>query len=150
MSEAFPVVESARIPIDERLLTSPLTNLDEVRMRGTKCLSCDEVFFGKYLSCENCGGVEMQELRLSQRGKLYSYTIMRGKPSPNYKGPDPFVPYGVGLVELPEGCRIMAPLSITEGLQVGMQMELVIEPLYRNAEGHEVIAFKFKPVDGGH
>jgi uncharacterized OB-fold protein len=123
---------------------------EEVRLRGTRCLSCGEVFFGKYVSCENCGGTDVQEIRLSQHGKLYSYTVMRGKPSPNYKGPDPFVPYGVGLIELPEGCRVMAPLTIIEGLYVGMQMELVIETLYRNAEDCEVVAFKFKPVDGEH
>jgi hypothetical protein len=44
----------------------------------------------------------------------------------------------------------MAPLTIIEGLYVGMQMELVIETLYRNAEDCEVVAFKFKPVDGEH
>jgi len=43
----------------------------------------------------------------------------------------------------------MTPLSITEGLYVDMEMELVIETLYRNAEGREVVAFKFKPADGG-
>ncbi len=150
MPEAFSAVESTRVPIDERLLTSPLTVLEDVRLRGTRCLSCGEVFFGKYFSCENCGGADMQETRLSQRGKLYSYTVMWGKPSKNYKGPAPFVPFGIGLVELPEGCRIIAPLSIIEGLYVGMQMELVIETLYRNAEGYEVIAFKFNPVKGEH
>ena len=28
-----------------------------------------------------------------------------------YKGPEPFVPFALGLVELPEGLRVMSPLE---------------------------------------
>jgi len=75
-----------------------LNVLEEVRLRGTRCLSCGEVFFGRYVSCENCGAAMCRKSRLGRRGKLYSYTVMRVKPSRNYKGPDPLFLTESGLL----------------------------------------------------
>jgi len=88
-------------------------------------------------------------LPLSRRGTLYSFTVQRFKPPPPYKGPEPFVPYGVGMIELPEGLRVTAVLE--EGdparLQVGMEMELVVASLFEDAEGNEVLGYKFRSVN---
>ena len=138
-----------RIAIDETLLTTPLDPVEQVRLRGTKCRSCGEVFFGKRSGCENCGSEDMEETVLSNRGKLYTYTTIEHLPPGDYKGPrDPFIPFVEGLVELPEGCRIVAPLTVSrnEDVKIGMDLELVIDKLYEDADGNEVMAFKFKPV----
>ena len=57
------------------------------------------------------------------------------------------VPYGVGLVDFPEGARIVAHLAEhdPEKLKVGMDMIMVIDKLFDDEEGNEVIGFKFKP-----
>jgi len=138
-----------RIPIDETLLTAPLDPVEQVRLRGTKCRSCGEVFFGKRVGCENCGSEDMEETVLSNRGKLYTYTIIVHLPPGDYKGPrDPFIPFGEGLVELTDGCRIVAPLTVNkdEDIKIGMDLELVVDKLCQDADGNEVMAFKFKPV----
>ena len=139
---------ATRIPIDETLLTTPLDPVEQVRLKGTKCRNCGEVFFGKRPSCENCTSDDLEEILLSRRGKLYTYTIIGHKPPGDYKGPDPFVPFGEGLVELPEGLRIVAPLTVNknEDIKIGMDLELLVEKLYVDEEGNEVMAFKFKPV----
>jgi uncharacterized OB-fold protein len=49
---------------------------------------------------------------LSTTGTIFSYTIVR-VPVPGYTGP---VPYGLGIVELPEGIRISSVL-VTESLE---------------------------------
>ena len=46
----------------------------------------------------------MEALVLSRRGRLYSYTVGR-MDSTHFKAP-----YSVGLVDLPEGVRVFAPL----------------------------------------
>ncbi len=111
------------------------------RLLGNKCKSCGKVFFPKAQFCFNCFDKGMEEVGLSRRGKLYSYTI--GRMASTHFRP----PYAVGLVDLPEGVRVFAPLIMTgDGMYtIGMEMELVIEELWR--ENHnQIIGYKFKPV----
>ena len=142
----------AKVPINETLLTTPMEPIEQVRLKGTKCRNCGEVFLGKHIGCENCGSEDLEPVILGNKGKLWSFTVVDAPPPGDYKGgpKDPFTPFGVGLVELPEGCRIIAPLSTNkpEDLKacIDKEMELVVEKLYENEEGNEVMAFKFKPV----
>ena len=136
-----------KVPIKEGLFTSPLDPLEAVRLAGSRCRSCGEVFLGKRVFCENCSRDGMEDLPLSQRGKLWSYTVIRHQPPPGYKGPDPFVPYGLGLVELPEGIRVLSPIDCElNKIKIGMELKSKIYKLYENEEGNEVIAFTFQPV----
>ncbi|MFC1981456.1 Zn-ribbon domain-containing OB-fold protein [Chloroflexota bacterium] len=135
-----------QIPIKEGLLTTPLFPFQQVRLMGCKCRACGEVFFGKRLGCENCSREDMEEIILSNRGKLYTYTVIEHLPPGDYKGPDPFIPYGVGLVELPEGLRIVALLTESHNLKIDMELELVVDKFYEDKDGNEVITFKFKPI----
>jgi len=88
---------------------------------------------------------------LSRRGKLFTFTVNHYQPPPPYHPPDPFVPYATGVVELPEGLMIqgmIAPGYDEKSLKVGMEMELIIDKLYEDEEGSEVLSWKFKPVSG--
>ncbi|MFC2032212.1 Zn-ribbon domain-containing OB-fold protein [Chloroflexota bacterium] len=140
-----------KVPIDETLLTTPLEPVEQVRLKGTKCRNCGEAYLGKRFGCENCGSDDMESVILGKRGKLWSFTTVDAPPPGNYKGgpKDPFTPFGVGLVELPEGCRILTVLTENnpEELKacIDKEVELVVEKLYENEEGNEVVTFKFKP-----
>ena len=133
-----------RIPYVEGFLTSPLSDLEKVRLKGTRCRSCGEVHLGEVPACKNCQSAEMESLLLSNRGKLYSYTIVRYRPPGDYKGPD--VPFAVGMIELPEGLRLLAPLeeSDFEKLKVDGEVELVVHKLFEDEDANEVIAYRFK------
>lgn len=136
-----------RIPIQEGMLTSPLEEEKTTRLAGTRCRECGEVFLGKRISCENCCGRNMEGLSFSPRGILWSYTIIQNPPPAGYKVPGPFKPFGLGLVELPEGIRVLSPIDgPLEKLRIGLPLECRIYPLYVNKEGQEVMAFKFQPV----
>jgi uncharacterized OB-fold protein len=144
-----PLKQSKRVPIREDLFTQPLDRLEAVRLKGSRCRNCGEVFLGKAPACGNCVGEKMEELILSNRGTLWSYTILRYQPPGNYKGPtDPYIPFAEGLVELPEGIRILAPLTEHDfdKIKIGMPLELVVDKLYTDDNNNEVIAFSFKPV----
>ncbi len=111
------------------------------RLLGNKCKSCGKIYFPKARFCFSCFDKEMEEVGLSRRGKLYSYTI--GRMASTHFQP----PYAVGLIDLPEGVRVFGPLIMTEDgtYTIGMEMELVIEELWR--ENHnQIVGYKFKPV----
>jgi uncharacterized OB-fold protein len=135
--------------IKEDLFSTPLLPLESVCLKGVKCRNCNETFFGHRRYCQNCGSSNLKEIVLSRRGKLFSYTIARYPPPGDYKGPrDPYVPFAIGSVELPEGLRIIAPLTDCniDSLEVDMPVELVIESFYRDEHDCEVIRYAFKPV----
>ena len=132
-----------RIPIRERLLSTPLSPLKDVRLLGSKCKDCGEVGLGEVSSCQNCAGENLEVIPLGQSGKLWTYTVIRNRPPGDFKGK---VPMGEGLVELPEGIRVKSPLGgDVEKLEIGMDLKFTAYPLYENENGDEVIAFKFDP-----
>ena len=135
------------VPIKDGLFTMPLIPPEQVRLIGSKCHLCGEVSLGKRTTCPNCVGEDMEELPLGRRGNLWSYTVIRNRPPGDYKGPDPFIAFGLGLVELPEGIQVVAPIAgDVDKLNVGMELELEVYKLYQDAEGNDVMAFKFKPI----
>lgn len=137
-----------KIPIKEGLFTMPLMPMEKVRLLGSKCKSCAEVGLGKRFTCVHCGGAEMEEIPLSCKGKLWTYTVIRHKPPGDYKGPEPFIPFGLGLVELPEGIRVLSLISGDhDKLRIGMDLELEVYPLYVDENKNEVLAFRFRPVE---
>lgn len=79
---------------------------------------------------------------LSRRGRLVSYTIQRYQP-PLFKM-DPFNPFAIGLIELPEGINVLGILTTIENLKLGLDMELVVEALYVE-DGKEIMTWKFRP-----
>ena len=136
-----------QIPISEGFFTWPA---DEPKLIGGRCKSCGRYFFpkGYPLHKIGCRNQDVEEVLLGRRGKLRSFTWQCYKPPPPYKGPDPFVPYGIGMVELPEGINVVGIISAgsIDELKMGMDVELVIEPLYQDEQGNEHLTWKFRPV----
>jgi len=135
-----------KVPVVEGLFTWPS---DEPQLIGTKCTSCGNYFFPKKMACSNpdCKEKKVEDTLLSRRGKLYSYTIQYYPPPPPFKYTEPFMPYGIGLIELPEGVRLPAMLTISDpaDIKIGMDVEMVVEKQYEDEEGNEVVTYKFKP-----
>jgi uncharacterized OB-fold protein len=91
----------------------------------------------------------MGEHLLARKGRLWAWTTQEfPPPSPPYTGPtgDAFVSYGVGYVELGNEVRVETRLTETEGLRIGMDMELVLVPFRTDDDGNEVVTFAFRPV----
>lgn len=110
---------------------------------GHRCKLCRNVFFPRRFICPECFKEgTLEEIRLSTRGKLYTFCVLERGPM----GFDP--PYAVGYIDLPEGLRIYSLLTAAsmEKLRIGMKMELVIEKIRLDSEGNEIIGYKFKPV----
>jgi len=138
-----------RVPIRAGLLTGSLSELDSVRLAGSRCTSCKETSLGVLGVCPNCGGTTLREVALNDRGVLWTYTIVRHRPPGDYKGPEPFVPFGLGLVEVPEGVRVLAPiLGDIDSLKIGLPLRF--KPYVRKeGDSREVVAFAFEPLSEG-
>jgi uncharacterized OB-fold protein len=136
----------SQIPVQKGLFSWPA---EEPRLIGSRCRGCGEVAFPSQKSCPSCAGDQTEEILLSRRGTLWTWTIQRfPPPTPPYQpSHDPFVPFGVGYIELPEGVRVESRLTENDParLAIGMPMELVIEKYRSDAGGDERMSFAFRP-----
>jgi uncharacterized protein len=86
---------------------------------------------------------------LQRSGRLWSYTVQRFRPkSPPYAGPETFVPWAVGYVELPgetivEARIVDVPL---DRIEIGMPLELTLVPL-DPAAAEPILIHAFGPVE---
>jgi uncharacterized protein len=148
LAQMSTLVEKKRVPIREGIFTSLDAPLESVRLQGSKCRNCGEVAFGITTTCQNCSAEDTEIIPLSKDGFLWTYTVIRNRPPGDYKGPDPYVPFAEGLVELPEGIRILSPLGgDPEKVKIGMKLKLKIYKLYSDANGNDVIAWRFDPIE---
>jgi uncharacterized OB-fold protein len=133
-----------RILVGEGLFTVPKSPSEESHLIGSKCKECGEIAFPKQSTCLNCQSESVEEILLGPGAKLYSFTNVNNPVPEGYKGP---LPYGVGLLEFPEGIRVEALLteSDPERIKIGMEMVLVVEKLFEDDDGNEVIGFRFRP-----
>jgi uncharacterized OB-fold protein len=99
------------------VVTEGLIRLCPPRLLGAHCQTCDRVSFPAAKWCPYCRSAELESKWLSSTGTIFSYTIVR-TPVPGYTGP---VPYGLGVVELPERIRIKTVLVAEplEALSIG-------------------------------
>lgn len=122
------------------------------RLLGSRCLGCGVAYFPRTPICRNpsCDDKRVENVQLSPRGKIWSYTIQVFKPPLPARFDDPFVPYAIAMVDLPEKIRILGMVSTDDpgSLKIGQDVETVIEAAYHDEEGNEVVTWKFRPVSG--
>jgi uncharacterized OB-fold protein len=111
---------------------------------GSRCESCGTHHFPVHDTCPYCSVEDPVPVDLSTSGTLWSWTAVTAAP-PGYLGE---VPFGVGVVELPEGIRVISRLTESNPglLEAGQAMALRIVPLHVDAEGNDVVTFAFAPV----
>jgi uncharacterized OB-fold protein len=131
--------------------------LDAARpaLLGTRCKACGTVFFPReetFCRSPLCQGTEFEEVALSRRGRLWSYTNNAYQPPAPYVPPtDPYQPFAIAAVEL-ERERMVVLGQVVPGvgardLEVGQEMELVLGTLFEDADS-EYVVWKWRPVHG--
>lgn len=115
-----------------------------VRLKGSKCQACGEVFYPRRIVCAKCLNEGTDDVLLSTSGTLFTWTWVH---VPLFAKTDATVSqYGVGQVDLPDGPRIQAILTGGPGdFSIGMHMELDVETLRQDDEGNDVVIYRFKP-----
>ena len=138
------MAEKKKVPLKEGLFHESASPGDPPYLIGTKCVACGYVAFPRAVVCPSCMKENsMQEVPLSRRAKLDTFTVLRQAPSGFT------APYVVGTVTLPEGVKIFTIITGVEprddALKIGQEMELVIEKVREDEKGNEIIAWKFVP-----
>jgi hypothetical protein len=126
-------------------------DFEEPHLLGTRCNACKSYFFPKETTfCRNpdCAGTEFEEVPLSRSGTLWSFTNNCYQPPAPYMSPDPFEPYVIAAVELPEEKmvvlgQVVSGIGIPD-LSAGMRMDLVLDKLYED-DDNEYVVWKWKP-----
>ena len=115
---------------------------------GSRCGTCQTVYFPPTSGfCRNpaCDGEDFEQVELSRRGRIWSYTDARYQPPPPYAPrSDPYEPFALAAVELAEGITVLGQVADGYGvddLRVGAEVELVVEAL-----DDELLVWRWKPV----
>jgi len=115
----------------------------EPALLGSRCLDCGAHQFPAHVTCPYCAGDHTEPADLSPTGVLWAWTAVTAAP-PGYRGE---VPYGMGVIELPEGIRVITRLTESDpsALRAGQAMELRVVPLHTDDDGSPVVTFAFAP-----
>jgi uncharacterized protein len=115
---------------------------------ASQCTTCSTVYFPPASGfCRNpaCDGEEFDATELSRRGTVWSYTDAQYQPpAPYVARTDPYQPFALAAVELPEGITVLGQVADGYGvadLRVGCEVELVVEPL-----DDQLLVWRWKPV----
>lgn len=122
------------VPVREGLFEGEPTP----RLLASRCASCHGHAFPRHDACPYCASADVAPVELSGQGRLWAWTAVTAAP-PGYSGE---VPYGFGVVELPEGIRIVTRLTETDPsrLTAGQAMRLVLVAVH-----DDVVTYAFAP-----
>lgn len=115
---------------------------------GSRCTGCGAHYFPTALSCRNprCDVKQVVPALIGRTGVLHSWTVQHYRPPALFRMDD-WEPYALGLVEIPEGLRVLGMLTGVplREVEIGMPVELVLEALGTDEQGREVLTYKYAP-----
>jgi len=105
-----------------------------------KCSKCDKYVFYPKTYCPYCFSDELDWVKASGRGKIYSYTIMMNNPVSSFVDDLPFV---IAIIELEEEVRLLSHVvnCDLEKIVCEMEVEVVFEDI-----NEEFTLPKFQPL----
>ncbi len=120
---------------------------ERYRLEAGKCKKCGSIQFPNRIVCPDCGAREFETIRLSGKGELTTFTIIRVAPS----GFGDLTPYAVGIVKLDEGIQVMGQVvdCDPDELKIGDRVETQFRRM--NEEGKTGMiqySYKFVPALG--
>ena len=134
-----------QVPIIPGLFTWPS---DKPQLIASRCKKCQTVSFPKAAFCANPACEKKREnmevVNLSNTGQIWTFTTQIYAPPAPFKK-EPFSPYGIAMVDLPEGLRVLGILTTNENLKLGMKVEMTVGRLYEDEE-NEYITWMWRPV----
>ena len=99
---------------------------------GTKCTTCNTVYFPVKTFCSECRRKgKIEDFKLSGKGKIKSYTIIRVPP----EGFEKYIPYAIAIIELDDGTMISGQIvDNVESVDVGKRVETVFRRISEDGD----------------
>jgi scaffold protein (connect acetoacetyl-CoA thiolase and HMG-CoA synthase) len=93
------------------------------QLTALKCKKCNKVYIPPKYLCTECSGGELEEVKISGQGKVYTFTTIRVPPTAYKDSP----PYDLGIIELENGLRLTARMTNGEGkeMKIGSTVSFV-------------------------
>src|SRR6202166_2588242 len=142
--QAQATTDTGPRPIVPWLKLAPKPHLE-----GIKCEKCGAIYLDpKRVACSKCGESEkFSPVTLSDKGKVYVFSVVH-QSFPGIK-----TPYITAIVDLPEGVSVRSNIVDVDPEDAqknpkqmfDMPVEMVTNVVAKDREGHEVVAFAFKP-----
>ncbi|QSE85910.1 Zn-ribbon domain-containing OB-fold protein [Rhodococcus koreensis] len=129
-------------------IDSEVLRIDDrgVVLLGGRCGDCGTVTFPLQDTCPRCSASSMVSVELPSAGTLWSYTVQSFRPKRPFLGPDDFVPFGVGYIDLgPVIVETRLTINDPDQLEIGDPMTLTTMVNHRDADGSEVLTYAFGP-----
>lgn len=97
-------------------------------LRIQRCRTCGRHIYYPRSLCPYCHGADLEWVRASGSGVLYSYTVSRRPAGPGFAAD---VPYVVALVDLDEGPRMMTNLVDVpvDEVTIGQRVQVVFREM---------------------
>ena len=105
-----------------------------------KCKACGQLHYFPRPFCPHCFSWDLEWVRCSGKGKLYSYVINH-RPAPGFEEEAPYV---IAVVELDEGPRMLSNLIDIEPTPEAVQVDMPVEILFQDVN-EEMAMFTFRP-----
>jgi uncharacterized OB-fold protein len=122
---------------------------------GSQCTRCNTYYFPRISGfCRNpeCESETFCDVPLSRTGKVWSYTNACYQPPEPFVSPEPFAPFTIAAVELEREKMIVLGQVVSgvnvSDLKIGMEMELVMDTLFEDAETVHA-TWKWQPRQAG-
>lgn len=112
---------------------------------GSRCGPCGQIVVGTRNVCAKCGARgSMETVRLSEKGKLYAYSIVYR----SFPGVD--TPFIDAVVDLDDGSHIKGTLTGVEPSPDAIEFDMPVRVAYReaepsNASGQPHLTYYFVP-----
>ncbi len=97
------------------------------RLEAGRCSKCGKVYFPPRGYCGECKSKEFEMVKLSDTGKILTYTIIRVGPA-NFSQE---TPYAVGIVELNDGVRLtmqIADIDVNK-VEIGQKVRIIFRKI---------------------
>ncbi len=131
----LPVVDWVKIPEG-----------GEPYLEGHKCKACGAIFLGERNVCSKCGSRDrMEAIKLSNKGKLYSFSIVHR----SFPGIE--VPYVSAVVDLEGGGTVKGNLINIDPDPANIKFDMPVEVVFKDAlgrkdrDGNSYISYFFQP-----
>ncbi|MFH0729502.1 MAG: zinc ribbon domain-containing protein [Pseudomonadota bacterium] len=131
------------IPVQPGLFAYPVPTGSVPVLLANRCTTCEKTFFPKRTFCPGCfDSGKMKNITLDRRGIVYAATVVRVSSPAGI-----IAPYIYGYVDIPaDRLRVFTLFSGEDPdlLVPGREVELVLEPIRTDNNGHQIISYKFK------